>query len=35
LAVAKGFVEAMDGTIELEDTPGGGTTMVVALRSAP
>jgi two-component system sensor histidine kinase KdpD len=34
LAVAKGFVEAMDGSIEIEDTPGGGATMVVVLRSA-
>ena len=35
LAVAKGFVEAMDGSIEIEDTPGGGATMVVVLRGAP
>lgn len=34
LAVAKGFVEAMDGSIEIEDTPGGGATMVIVLRSA-
>jgi len=34
LAVAKGFVEAMDGSLEIEDTPGGGVTMVVALRRA-
>jgi len=34
LAVAKGFVEAMDGSIEIEDTPGGGATMVVVLRTA-
>ena len=26
LAVAKGFVEAMGGEIEVEDTPGGGLT---------
>ncbi|WP_411700027.1 ATP-binding protein [Conyzicola sp.] len=31
LALAKGFVEAMGGTLEPEDTPGGGLTMVVAL----
>jgi two-component system sensor histidine kinase KdpD len=31
LAVARGFVEAMDGEIVIEDTPGGGTTMVVSL----
>ncbi|MFI0975651.1 ATP-binding protein [Streptomyces sp. NPDC021093] len=32
LAVAKGFVEAMDGTLTAEDTPGGGLTMVLTLR---
>ncbi|MET9404009.1 sensor histidine kinase KdpD [Kitasatospora sp. NPDC002965] len=31
LAVARGFVEAMDGTVTAEDTPGGGLTMVVTL----
>ncbi|MFI8080268.1 ATP-binding protein [Kitasatospora sp. NPDC086009] len=31
LAVARGFVEAMDGTVAAEDTPGGGLTMVVTL----
>ncbi|HMK64030.1 MAG TPA: ATP-binding protein [Acidimicrobiales bacterium] len=31
LAVAKGFTEAMGGTLEIEDTPGGGTTMVLSL----
>ncbi len=34
LAVAKGFVEAMDGELTVEDTPGGGCTMIVSLRSA-
>ena len=34
LAVAKGFVDAMDGSLEVEDTPGGGATMVLVLRSA-
>jgi two-component system sensor histidine kinase KdpD len=34
LAVAKGFVEAMGGEIETEDTPGGGLTVVVRLRAA-
>jgi two-component system sensor histidine kinase KdpD len=34
LAVARGFVEAMDGAIEVDDTPGGGTTMVISLRIA-
>jgi len=31
LSVAKGFVDAMGGTLRAEDTPGGGLTMVVAL----
>ncbi|WP_374946603.1 ATP-binding protein [Agreia sp.] len=31
LALSKGFVEGMGGTIEAEDTPGGGLTMVVSL----
>jgi two-component system, OmpR family, sensor histidine kinase KdpD len=31
LSVAKGFVEAMDGSIRAEDTPGGGLTVVVSL----
>jgi two-component system sensor histidine kinase KdpD len=35
LALSKGFVEGMGGTIEAEDTPGGGLTMVVSLPSAP
>jgi two-component system sensor histidine kinase KdpD len=34
LAVAKGFVEAMGGELETEDTPGGGLTVVVRLRAA-
>ena len=34
LAVAKGFIEAMHGSLEVEDTPGGGATMVVSLRRA-
>lgn len=34
LAVARGFVEAMGGTLTPEDTPGGGLTMTVALPSA-
>ncbi|MEI5582796.1 MULTISPECIES: DUF4118 domain-containing protein [unclassified Agromyces] len=33
LAIAKGFVEGMGGTLEVEDTPGGGVTMVIALPS--
>jgi two-component system sensor histidine kinase KdpD len=34
LALSKGFVEAMGGTIEVEDTPGGGLTMVLELETA-
>lgn len=34
LAVARGFVEAMGGTLDAEDTPGGGLTMVLTLRAA-
>jgi two-component system, OmpR family, sensor histidine kinase KdpD len=32
LAIARGFTEAMGGELSIEDTPGGGTTMVVTLR---
>ncbi|NKE59800.1 sensor histidine kinase KdpD [Lentzea sp. PSKA42] len=31
LSVAKGFTEAMGGTISMEDTPGGGLTVVISL----
>lgn len=31
LAVARGFAEAMDGTLRADDTPGGGLTMVFDL----
>jgi two-component system sensor histidine kinase KdpD len=34
LAVAKGFVEANGGTLEAEDTPGGGLTLVITLPLA-
>jgi two-component system sensor histidine kinase KdpD len=34
LAVARGFTEAMGGTLAAEDTPGGGLTMVLSLRAA-
>ena len=34
LAVARGFAEAVGGELDLEDTPGGGCTLVVRL-SAP
>ncbi|MEW2396157.1 sensor histidine kinase KdpD [Streptomyces sp. NPDC046862] len=35
LAVARGFTEAIGGTLDAEDTPGGGLTMVLAVRTAP
>jgi two-component system sensor histidine kinase KdpD len=34
LAVARGLLEAMGNELLIEDTPGGGTTMVVALKIA-
>ena len=34
LALARGLVEAMGGTLTPEDTPGGGVTMVVSLPAA-
>jgi len=35
LAVARGFTEAIGGELQLEDTPGGGTTMTFGFRVAP
>ena len=34
LSVARGFAEAMGGTLAAEDTPGGGLTMVISLPAA-
>jgi two-component system sensor histidine kinase KdpD len=34
LAVARGFVEAMGGTLTLEDTPAGGLTAIISLPLA-
>lgn len=34
MALSKGFVESMGGSIEAEDTPGGGLTMVITLLEA-
>ncbi|MHA6783587.1 DUF4118 domain-containing protein [Pseudonocardia saturnea] len=34
LSVARGFTEAMGGSLAAEDTPGGGLTLVVALPAA-
>ncbi|MEI7032865.1 sensor histidine kinase KdpD [Streptomyces pratensis] len=35
LAVSRGFAEVMGGTLDAEDTPGGGLTMVLTLAAAP
>jgi two-component system, OmpR family, sensor histidine kinase KdpD len=34
LVVSRGLAEAMGGTVESEETPGGGLTMVVSLPAA-
>jgi len=34
LALARGLTEAMNGTLQAEDTPGGGLTMAVSLPVA-
>ncbi len=34
LAIARGLTEAMGGHLTLEETPGGGATLVVSLRAA-
>lgn len=34
LALSKGFIEAMGGNLEAEDTPGGGLTMVIELKAS-
>jgi two-component system sensor histidine kinase KdpD len=34
LAIARGFAEAMSGDLTIEETPGGGLTMVVAMPAA-
>lgn len=31
MALSKGFAEGMGGTLDVEDTPGGGATMVITL----
>ncbi len=35
LALARGLTEAMAGTLQPEDTPGGGLTMVVSIPKGP
>jgi len=34
LALSRGFAEAMGGTLDPEETPGGGLTMILALPAA-
>jgi two-component system sensor histidine kinase KdpD len=34
LAIARGFTEAMNGTLTASDTPGGGLTMTISLPIA-
>ncbi|HEY6628695.1 MAG TPA: ATP-binding protein [Acidimicrobiia bacterium] len=35
LAVSRGFLDAMGNELLVEDTPGGGTTMVIAFKVVP
>ena len=35
LALSRGLTEAMDGTLEPEETPGGGLTMALSLPAVP
>jgi len=35
LALSRGLTEAMGGTLEPEDTPGGGLTMAISLPAEP
>ena len=35
LALSRGLTEAMGGTLEPDDTPGGGLTMTLSLPAAP
>lgn len=35
MAVARGFLEAMGNELSIEDTPGGGTTMVIGFKLDP
>jgi two-component system sensor histidine kinase KdpD len=35
LALSRGLTDAMGGTLEPEETPGGGLTMVLSLPAAP
>jgi two-component system sensor histidine kinase KdpD len=33
-SIAQGFVDAMNGTFTLDDTPGGGLTVTISLPTA-
>ena len=35
LSIAQGFVDAMDGSMTLDDTPGGGLTVTITLPRGP
>ena len=35
LALSRGLTEAMGGTLDPEDTPGGGLTMAISLPAVP
>jgi two-component system, OmpR family, sensor histidine kinase KdpD len=35
LALSRGLTEAMDGTLEPDETPGGGLTMTLSLPAVP
>jgi two-component system sensor histidine kinase KdpD len=35
LALSRGLTEVMGGNLDLDDTPGGGLTMIVSLPAAP
>jgi two-component system sensor histidine kinase KdpD len=35
LAVARGFVDALAGALTVDDTPGGGTTIIFTFKAAP
>jgi two-component system sensor histidine kinase KdpD len=34
-SIAQGFIDAMHGTLTLDDTPGGGLTVTITLPKAP
>jgi two-component system sensor histidine kinase KdpD len=34
MSIAQGFVQAMHGRLELDDTPGGGLTVTIVLPLA-